>query len=144
MPFTIFLYTGFFKTVPKSLEEALCVTESGATPRETFVFIRGNAHARGERVEPGYPEVLGVPDPLFVNLAVPFWQGYCPFPEQLWRSRRCTNTPQASGLARRRIHGWRVADETHAPPDHVVIDVPDVFNNLNGNNRPAKRPLRKI
>jgi mono/diheme cytochrome c family protein len=48
---------------PPPMAEALCVTESGSKARETFVLIRGNAHARGKRVEPGYPQVLGIPDP---------------------------------------------------------------------------------
>jgi mono/diheme cytochrome c family protein len=50
---------------PQSLQEALCVTESGPTARETFLLIRGNPHARGEKVEPGYPQVLGAEDPVF-------------------------------------------------------------------------------
>jgi mono/diheme cytochrome c family protein len=46
-----------------ALRQALCVTEIGPQPRETFVLIRGNAHARGERVEPGFPQVLSPPAP---------------------------------------------------------------------------------
>jgi hypothetical protein len=38
---------------------ALCVKEGGAEAPETFVLVRGSAHARGERVEPGFPRVLG-------------------------------------------------------------------------------------
>ena len=44
---------------PKALEQALCVTEIGSQPRETFVLIRGNVHAKGKRVEPGFPAMLG-------------------------------------------------------------------------------------
>jgi hypothetical protein len=42
---------------------ALAVTEMSATPPDTFVFARGNAHARGDKVEPGFPEVLGTSAP---------------------------------------------------------------------------------
>ena len=48
---------------PNVLSKALCVTEIGPQARETFVLIRGNAHARGDRVEPGFPTVLGFPAP---------------------------------------------------------------------------------
>ncbi len=48
---------------PESLEMALCVKETGARPKKTHVLIRGNAHAEGDEVQPGFPEVLGVPDP---------------------------------------------------------------------------------
>jgi mono/diheme cytochrome c family protein len=43
---------------PSALAEALCVTETGPTPRETFVLLRGNPQAKGEKVEPGFPSVL--------------------------------------------------------------------------------------
>ncbi|HLJ92683.1 MAG TPA: DUF1549 and DUF1553 domain-containing protein, partial [Gemmataceae bacterium] len=43
---------------PSALAQALCVTEIGRTPRETFVLMRGNPQAKGERVEPGFPSVL--------------------------------------------------------------------------------------
>jgi len=48
---------------PKALDQALCVTEIGRKPRETFVLARGSAHTPGEMVEPGFPAVLGFPDP---------------------------------------------------------------------------------
>src|SRR5262249_20937714 len=38
---------------------ALGVTEAGRQSSETFVFLRGNPQARGARVEPGFPVVLG-------------------------------------------------------------------------------------
>lgn len=44
---------------PPGLAQALCVTETGRTPRETHVLVRGNAHVLGEKVEPGVLEVLG-------------------------------------------------------------------------------------
>jgi mono/diheme cytochrome c family protein len=40
-------------------EAALCVTESRSHAPDTFVLLRGNPHAKGERVEPAFPEVLG-------------------------------------------------------------------------------------
>ncbi|HTE17871.1 MAG TPA: PSD1 and planctomycete cytochrome C domain-containing protein, partial [Armatimonadota bacterium] len=50
-------------SAPPSMEQALAVTEVGAKPRDTFILLRGNAHARGEKVEPGFPTVLGAPEP---------------------------------------------------------------------------------
>ena len=47
---------------PRALEQALCVTETGPTPRETFLLIRGNPHSPGDAVEPGFPRVLPVID----------------------------------------------------------------------------------
>ncbi|MEK6235283.1 MAG: DUF1549 and DUF1553 domain-containing protein, partial [Planctomycetales bacterium] len=52
---------------PSGLSQALCVTEIGRKPRETFVLARGNARVKGEKVEPGFPTVLGVPDPTFAE-----------------------------------------------------------------------------
>jgi mono/diheme cytochrome c family protein len=49
---------------PRPLEQALCVKERGAEAPETFVTIRGNAAARGDVVEPGFPQVLSPPQPL--------------------------------------------------------------------------------
>lgn len=48
---------------PPALETALCVTEIGPQARETFVLMRGNAHAKGDKVEPGFPSVLAPPQP---------------------------------------------------------------------------------
>lgn len=42
---------------PKSLEQALAVKEEGR-PRDTFVLLRGNPQAQGDRVEPAFPSVL--------------------------------------------------------------------------------------
>ena len=36
-------------------EYALAVTEGQPEPRETFVFVRGNAHVQGEKVHPTFP-----------------------------------------------------------------------------------------
>ena len=48
---------------PTALSQALCITEMGPKPRDTFLLVRGNAHARGEKVEPGFPSVLDFPVP---------------------------------------------------------------------------------
>lgn len=42
-----------------AVQTALCVTETGPTPPETFILLRGNAHVPGDRVEPGFLSVLG-------------------------------------------------------------------------------------
>ena len=52
------------KTRLRPLPAALVIRENGGSAPETHVLIRGNAHTPGEQVEPGYPEVLGVPDPV--------------------------------------------------------------------------------
>ncbi len=46
--------------------EVLAVQENGAEPPESFVRLRGNVHARGEKVEPGFPTMLGA----FANVPV--------------------------------------------------------------------------
>ena len=43
---------------PSDIPTALAVTEAGPKAPETFVHIRGSAHAMGAKVEPGFPEVL--------------------------------------------------------------------------------------
>jgi hypothetical protein len=43
---------------PTGLVQALCVTENGRTPPETFVLLRGNARSKGDKVGPGFPSVL--------------------------------------------------------------------------------------
>jgi hypothetical protein len=43
--------------LPEPGMDVMCVRESGSTP--TRVLIRGNPHAPGEPVTPGFPEVLG-------------------------------------------------------------------------------------
>jgi hypothetical protein len=50
-------------SAPPALDMALCVSEIGPRPRETFVMLRGNPHVRGEQVEPGFPSVLAPPAP---------------------------------------------------------------------------------
>jgi hypothetical protein len=51
------------KAPPALLARALCVTEAGRVPPPTFVLPRGNPHAKGEEVEPGFPSVLAPPKP---------------------------------------------------------------------------------
>ena len=48
---------------PAALARALCVSEIGPEPRETFVLVRGNAHVPGDQVQPGFPAVLSPPEP---------------------------------------------------------------------------------
>ena len=48
---------------PPGSSQALVVKELGPNPPQTFVQIRGNAHARGDKVEPGFPLVLSPPAP---------------------------------------------------------------------------------
>jgi hypothetical protein len=43
---------------------ALCVSEAGPVAEETFVMLRGNPNVKGERVTPGFPQVLSAGDPL--------------------------------------------------------------------------------
>jgi hypothetical protein len=45
-------------------DRALCVTEAGPAPPETFVLVRGNPHVKGEKVTPGFPSVFNLPDPV--------------------------------------------------------------------------------
>eukprot|EP00913_Durusdinium_trenchii_P023361 g21939.t1 len=52
---------------PSGMDMALCVTEIGTKPRETHVLIRGNPHAKGAKVEPGFPSVLSPPPPATVQ-----------------------------------------------------------------------------
>ena len=49
---------------PPALDQALCITEIGNQPRQMHVLMRGNAHAPGDAVEPGFPEVLSFADPM--------------------------------------------------------------------------------
>jgi len=52
-----------------SAEKALAVTEAGAKPPPTFILLRGNPHVKGDQVQPGFPQVLGAPDPSLVQPA---------------------------------------------------------------------------
>ncbi len=46
---------------PPGVEKALSASEGGM--RDTFVLVRGNPHVPGKQVQPGFPRVLGFPDP---------------------------------------------------------------------------------
>ena len=48
---------------PPTLYRVLCVNEHDTTPPQTYVMIRGNAHAEGDPVEPGFISVLSPPEP---------------------------------------------------------------------------------
>jgi len=50
------------KKHPPKDEKALCAAETAAVP-ETFLLRRGNPRVPGEKVECGFPRVLGFPDP---------------------------------------------------------------------------------
>jgi hypothetical protein len=51
------------KSPDPSQELALSVHNCAATPPETNVLARGNPNSPGAKVEPGFPAVLGFPDP---------------------------------------------------------------------------------
>jgi hypothetical protein len=44
---------------PVAADAILCVSEAGNTAPETFVLLRGNPQARGDKVDPGFPQVFG-------------------------------------------------------------------------------------
>ena len=48
---------------PRGLEQALCITEHSRQSPPSYVLVRGNAHVRGEEVQPGFPAVLSPPEP---------------------------------------------------------------------------------
>ena len=48
---------------PSGLAKVLCVKENGPKSPPTFLLTRGNAHAEGEEVTPGFPSVLSPPEP---------------------------------------------------------------------------------
>jgi len=58
------------RTKPTSLAMALCITEEGPKARETFILKRGNPQAKGDPVEPGFPQVLGGATPALPKPAV--------------------------------------------------------------------------
>ena len=52
---------------PPGMAQALCVTEDGRTAEPTHVLVRGNPHIPGDRVEPGFLDVLSPPEPQIVE-----------------------------------------------------------------------------
>ena len=63
--FSLFKQRDLMRTPPKmpAVEMALCVSEAGLKAPETFIFMRGNPHVLGDKVNPGYPTVFNIPDP---------------------------------------------------------------------------------
>ncbi len=45
------------------MDMALCVTEAGPNAPETHILLRGNPNVPGEKVEPGFPEVISKIEP---------------------------------------------------------------------------------
>ncbi|MCS6863607.1 MAG: PSD1 and planctomycete cytochrome C domain-containing protein [Gemmataceae bacterium] len=52
------------KTTPPGQVLALSVNNCDRTPPATHILIRGSPHAPGKEVQPGFPTVLGLPDPV--------------------------------------------------------------------------------
>jgi Protein of unknown function (DUF1553)/Protein of unknown function (DUF1549)/Planctomycete cytochrome C len=52
------------KPAPPGQQLALSVNNCDPRPPTTHVLMRGSAHARGKEVLPGFPEVLGLPEPM--------------------------------------------------------------------------------
>jgi hypothetical protein len=52
------------KRQPQPGELALSVNNCPTAPPPTHVLVRGNPHSPGAEVAPGFPQVLGVPDPV--------------------------------------------------------------------------------
>ena len=48
---------------PPTVDRVLCVKEHGKKVPDTHVLIRGNAHAAGDKVDPGFVSVLSPPEP---------------------------------------------------------------------------------
>jgi hypothetical protein len=46
------------RTKSSPLDKALAAKENGDRAPETFVLMRGNAHAKGDKVEPGFPGII--------------------------------------------------------------------------------------
>jgi hypothetical protein len=46
------------RTKSAPLDKALAAKERGERAPETFVLMRGNAHAKGDKVEPGFPGII--------------------------------------------------------------------------------------
>lgn len=53
------------RQTPTPVEQALAVTEAGTNAPETFVLLRGNPNLKGDKVEPGFLQVLST------NVAAP-------------------------------------------------------------------------
>jgi mono/diheme cytochrome c family protein len=51
------------KSVPPGQQLALSVNNCDRTPPVTHLLVRGSPHAKGKEVKPGFPAVLGLPEP---------------------------------------------------------------------------------
>jgi mono/diheme cytochrome c family protein len=51
------------KPAPPGQQLALSVNNCDANPKPTHLLVRGSPHAKGKEVKPGFPEVLGLPEP---------------------------------------------------------------------------------
>ncbi len=51
------------KPAPPGQQLALSVNNCDKNPPPTHLLVRGSPHAKGKEVKPGFPEVLGLPDP---------------------------------------------------------------------------------
>ena len=58
------LWTDLRQQPPRSNEQALCVKEQEGEVPPTHILARGNPEGKGEIVVPGFPEVLGFPEPV--------------------------------------------------------------------------------
>jgi hypothetical protein len=52
------------KVTPPGQELALSVNNCDVRPPATHLLVRGSPHAPGKEVKPGFPEVLGLPEPV--------------------------------------------------------------------------------
>ncbi len=51
------------RSIPRGQELALSVNNCDPRPPATNVLVRGSPHAKGKEVSPGFPDVLGLPEP---------------------------------------------------------------------------------
>jgi hypothetical protein len=51
------------RSAPRGQDLALSINNCDVNPKSTHLLIRGSPHARGKEVRPGFPEVLGLPEP---------------------------------------------------------------------------------
>lgn len=54
---------------PTGLASALCVTENMQAVKPVFILTRGNPHAEGDEVTPGFPSILSPPEITIPDLA---------------------------------------------------------------------------
>jgi mono/diheme cytochrome c family protein len=52
------------KPAPPGQQLALSVNNCDKNPPATHILVRGSPHAKGKEVKPGFPAVLGLPDPV--------------------------------------------------------------------------------